>query len=124
MRVWRATNTVRHSHGIKQGFRVLPDPRGSRGLRDLWKYGPSGLANIQVFWSPYMYPGTSVNRAVCPPDTQVTGGGSFSVNGTGLKYSFPIQEGGDIAYGTNAKGWQVAATDWSDVHAFVVCASP
>jgi hypothetical protein len=71
-----------------------------------------------------MFPGTSVNRAFCPPNTRVTGGGGFSLSGVGLKYSYPIQEDGTNASGTDAVAWQVAATDWSDVQAFVVCASP
>jgi hypothetical protein len=72
-----------------------------------------------------MVPGTSVSRAFCPEGTKVAGGGGFSVNGAGLQQNFPISdETGVIAFGTTAIGWQVAATDWSDVQAFVVCAGP
>ena len=72
-----------------------------------------------------MYPDTSVSRALCPAGTKVTGGGGFALNQAGLSQSFPIgDETGVIASGTTAIGWQVAADDWSDVQAFVVCVGP
>jgi len=70
-----------------------------------------------------MYPGTSVARAFCPLGTKVTGGGGFTLNNVGLAQNYPISdETGVVAYGTTAIGWQVAATDWSNVQAYVVCA--
>ena len=46
-------------------------------------------------------------------------------SGPGLRYSFPISdETGVFAFGTTAIGWQVAAEDFSDVQAFVVCTGP
>jgi hypothetical protein len=40
----------------------------------------------------------------------------------GLQQSHPISDaGGAIAYGSTAVAWQVAAEDWSDVQAFVIC---
>ena len=72
-----------------------------------------------------MYPGTSVARAFCPPGTVVTGGGGFSLSGEGLQQNYPISdETGAIAYGSVAIGWQVAASNFSDVQAFVVCVGP
>ena len=69
-----------------------------------------------------MEPGTSVARAFCYPGMKVTGGGGFSINGTGLQQSHPISDTtGAIAFGSTAIGWQVAAADWSNVQAFVVC---
>lgn len=83
-----------------------------------------GVPTIQYVFGG-MYPGTSVARAFCPTGTKVTGGGGYSLSGVGLKYSFPIaDETGLNAYGSTAIAWQVAATDWSDVQAFVVCAGP
>ena len=57
-------------------------PQGPQGVQ-----GPSGVTDIQVVWSYEMFPGTQVSRAFCPPNTRVTGGGGFSLNGAGLKYS-------------------------------------
>jgi len=72
-----------------------------------------------------MYPGTSVSRAFCPTGTKVTGGGGFSLNGAGLQQSYPISDAsGVIAFGSTAIGWQVAASDFSNVQAFVVCVGP
>jgi hypothetical protein len=72
-----------------------------------------------------MYPGTSVARAFCPAGTKVTGGGGLSLTGSGLQQSYPISDvSGTIAFGTTAIGWQVAAEDFSDVQAFVVCMGP
>jgi hypothetical protein len=72
-----------------------------------------------------MAPNTSVSQAFCPPNWKVTGGGGLSLNGAGLKQNFPISDDtGVIAYGDTAIGWQVAASDWSDVQAFVVCVAP
>ena len=71
-----------------------------------------------------MTPNTSVSRAFCPPGTIVSGGGGITVQGAehALQQSHPISDTtGLIAYGSNAIGWQVAADDWSDVQAFVVC---
>jgi hypothetical protein len=54
--------------------------------------------------------------------TKVTGGGGVSLNGAGLQQSYPISDNtGVIAFGDTAIGWQVAAADWSNVQAFVVC---
>ena len=69
-----------------------------------------------------MYPGTSVARAICPAGSVVTGGGGSSISGQGLKQNFPIaDESGTFAFGNEGIGWQVAATDWSDVEAFAIC---
>ena len=86
--------------------------------------GPSGLANI-LYLDAGMYPNTSVSRAFCPVGTKVAGGGGFSLNGAGLQQNYPISdEQGTIAFGSTAIGWQIAATDFSDVQAFVVCVGP
>jgi hypothetical protein len=72
-------------------------------------------------------PGTSVARAFCPPGYVVTGGGGFTTGGgsAALAQNYPISDAsGVIANGSNAIGWQVAADDWSDVQAFVVCLAP
>ena len=71
-----------------------------------------------------MAPDTSVARAFCPAGYHVTGGGGLTTGGmpAALQQSFPISDtDGTIAFGPNAIGWQVAADDWSDVQAFVVC---
>jgi hypothetical protein len=72
-------------------------------------------------------PNTSVSRALCPPGTLVAGGGGITVQGAehALQQSFPISDStGVIAWGSTAIGWQVAADDWSDTQAFVVCLRP
>ena len=74
-----------------------------------------------------MYPGTSVSRALCPPGSIVAGGGGITALGANhaLQQSHPISDlTGLIAWGPNAIGWQVAADDWSDSQAFVVCLRP
>jgi hypothetical protein len=72
-----------------------------------------------------MFPGTSVARAFCPPGTKVTGGGGFSLSGAGLQQSHPISDlTGVVAFGTTAIGWQIAASNFSDVQAYVVCLGP
>ncbi len=72
-----------------------------------------------------MFPGTSVARAFCPPGTKVTGGGGVSLSGAGLQQDYPISDAtGVIAFGTTAIGWQIAASDFSDVQAFVACLGP
>jgi hypothetical protein len=71
-----------------------------------------------------MVPGTSVARAFCPRGYVVSGGGGITTSGmpAALQQSFPISDtSGTSAWGSNAIGWQVAADDWSDVQAFVVC---
>jgi hypothetical protein len=69
-----------------------------------------------------MVAGTSVARAFCPRGYIVSGGGGFSLNGAGLQQTHPISDiDGTVAWGSSAIGWQVAADDWSDVQAFVVC---
>jgi hypothetical protein len=71
-----------------------------------------------------MVPDTSVARAFCPAGYHVTGGGGITTSGmpAALQQSYPISDtDGTIASGPNAIGWQVAADDWSDVQAFVVC---
>ena len=56
---------------------------------------------------------------------KLTGGGGFSLNGAGLQQNHSISdETGVIAFGSTAIGWQVAASDWSDVQAVVICAAP
>ena len=86
--------------------------------------GSSAASNIYYVFEG-MYPGTSVARAFCPAGTKVTGGGGVAIDQVGLRYSFPISdETGAHAFGTTAIGWQVAAEDWSDVQAFVVCVGP
>jgi hypothetical protein len=88
--------------------------------------GTGGGTSIQVqYVVGGMFPNTSVARAFCPTGTKITGGGGFSLNGAGLQQSFPISdETGTIAIGIVAIGWQVAASDFSDVQAFVACAGP
>ena len=88
--------------------------------------GADGPTNIQVrYVVGGMFPGTSVARAFCPEGTKVTGGGGFSSNRAGLQQSHPISDAdGTIAFGSTAIGWQIAASDFSNVQAFVVCASP
>ena len=78
------------------------------------------------YYTGGMVAGTSVARALCPTGTRVLGGGGITINGgAALSQSFPISGlDGVIAFGTTAIGWQVAAADWSDVQAFVVCAGP
>jgi hypothetical protein len=72
-----------------------------------------------------MVPNTSVARALCPQGMKVSGGGGLSPSGAGLQQNYPIaDETGLIAHGSTAIGWQVAATDWSPVQAFVVCVAP
>ena len=84
--------------------------------------GASGIAQTQYITGG-MYPDTSVARAFCPLGTKVVGGGGITLNGAGLQQNYPISdETGLIAWGKTAIGWQVAAHDWSDVQAFVVCA--
>ena len=70
-----------------------------------------------------MVPGTSVARAYCPRVYIVMGGGGLTTaKGAALQQSFPISDTtGVFAWGSTAIGWQVAADDWSDVLAFVVC---
>lgn len=86
--------------------------------------GPSGVGTI-VYVFGGMVPNTSVARAICPAGTRVTGGGGLSVNGAGLQQNHPIADlTGLIASGQRAIGWQVAATDWSTVQAYVVCVGP
>ena len=102
----------------------VPGPPGKAGAPG--PAGPPGPAGATTFQYVFggMYPGTSVARAFCPPGTLVAGGGGAS-SGPGLRYSFPISdETGVFAFGTTAIGWQVAAGDFSDVQAFVVCAGP
>ena len=108
-----------------------PGPAGSQGLTGAQgpagpqgPTGPAGAMNVQYITGG-MHPGTSVARAYCPVGTTVTGGGGISLNSMGLKYSFPIaDESGVNAWGSTAIAWQVAATDWSDVQAYVVCVGP
>ena len=72
-----------------------------------------------------LYQGTLVARACCPAGSRVTGGGGFSINGSGLQQSFPISDlTSVVAFGSTAIGWQVAASDFSNVQAYVVCAGP
>jgi hypothetical protein len=86
--------------------------------------GPPGVANA-YYVTAGMYPDTSVSRAFCPPGTKVTGGGGISITGIGMQQSFPISDtSGVVAFGSTAIGWQVAAPDFSDVQAFVVCVGP
>jgi hypothetical protein len=95
-------------------------PQGPVGLP-----APSAVPQIQYVWGDFPYPGTSVSRAICPPDTVVVGGGGLSVGGEALMHSFPIGDlTGVIAYGSQAIGWQVAGVDFSPAYAFAVCAGP
>lgn len=85
---------------------------------------PSTAPTIQYI-TQGMVPDTSVARAFCPAGSRVTGGGGISLNGAGLQQSYPISDtSGVIAWDSHAIGWQVAASDWSDVQAFVICISP
>jgi hypothetical protein len=87
---------------------------------------PASAAALNVTYiTAGMVTGTSVARAYCPKGGTVTGGGGISLNGAGLSQSYPISDAtGVIAWGSNAIGWQVAASDWSNVQAFVVCVGP
>src|SRR5262245_10825462 len=86
--------------------------------------GPAGPANL-IYITAGMYPGTSVSRAFCPTGSKVVGGGGFSIEQKGLQQNLPISdETGVFAFGSTAIGWQVAASDFSQVQAFVVCAVP
>ena len=113
------------------GARGPAGPAGSSGLAGaagppgpVGPAGPSGIANVQYIFGE-MVPNTSVARAMCPTSTIVTGGGGFSVNGAGLQQNYPISDDtGVVAFGSTAIGWQVAATDWSRVQAYVVCVGP
>jgi hypothetical protein len=97
----------------------IAGPQGPAGLP-----GSSGFSEFQYVFGG-MVPGTSVARAMCPPGTKVTGGGGFSLNGAGLQQNHPISDNtGVVAYGSVAIGWQIAATDWSAVQAYVVCVGP
>jgi len=72
-----------------------------------------------------MFPGTSVARAFCEPDEQVTGGGGFATNpgSAGLTQNTPIDAGGGSGELLNsARGWQVASEGFGDVQAYVICA--
>lgn len=63
-------------------------------------------------------------RAFCPPGWTISGGGGAKADGTvGLSESFPFTLP-DGAFGNDqpALGWQVVASDFSPVIAFVVCA--
>ena len=85
------------------------------------KQSAAGVLDVQ-YVTGGMQPDTSVARAFCPTGYKVTGGGGLSMSGAGLQQSFPISDmSGTIAFGSNAIGWQVAAEDWSDVQAHVVC---
>jgi hypothetical protein len=78
-----------------------------------------------IYITAGMFPGTSVSRAFCPTGTKVAGGGGVSLNGAGLQQSYPISDAtGVIAFGSVAIGWQIAASDFSAVQAFVLCAEP
>jgi hypothetical protein len=98
-------------------------PAGAPGVP-----GPQGqgtMANVQYVWAYEFYTGTNVARAICPANTVLTGGGGFSVSGVGLQQDFPISDlTGTFAWDGNGVGWQVAATDFSLVHAFAVCMEP
>jgi hypothetical protein len=99
-----------------------PGPAGAPGPAG--PPGSTGLTNVQYIEGG-MYPGTSVARAFCPDGTKVMGGGGLSLNQKGLQQNFPIADaGGLIAFGSIAVGWQVAAEDFSDVQAHVVCIGP
>ena len=85
--------------------------------------GPSGVPTFQYVVAG-MFPGTSVSRAFCPGGTKVAGDG-LSRSGAGLQQSYPISDDtGVIGFGSTAIGWQVAAADFSEVQAFVVCVGP
>ena len=100
----------------------MPGPAGPQGPAG--PPGPAGIGVIEYVFGG-MVPNTSVARAICPTGMRVTGGGGFSVNGSGLQQNHPISDlTGVVAYGQRAIGWQVAATDWSTVQAYVVCVGP
>jgi hypothetical protein len=102
-----------------------PGPVGSAGpTGPTGPPGPSGVSEIEYVFGG-MVPGTAVARAKCRPGTKVTGGGGFSLNGAGLQQNHPISDdSGVVAWGSVAIGWQVAASDWSPVQAYVVCVGP
>jgi hypothetical protein len=77
-----------------------------------------------VYVAGGMVPGTSVARAFCPKGYVVTGGGGFTTSGApaSLQQTYPISDSsGTIAWGVTGIGWQVAASDWSNVIAFAIC---
>lgn len=102
-----------------------PGPAGPAGpVGPPGPSAPSGFVNVEYVFGG-MVPGTSVARAMCPPGTIVTGGGGFSTNGAGLQQNHPISDdSGLVAWGSHAIGWQIAASDWSGVQAYVVCVGP
>ena len=111
-----------------QGPAGAPGPVGPPGLAGApgpaGPPGPAGLRTVQYVGGG-MYPNTSVARAFCPDGTKVMGGGGFSLHQKGLQQNFPISDAsGVIAFGSFAVGWQVAAEDFSDVQAYVVCVGP
>jgi hypothetical protein len=75
---------------------------------------------------------TGIARAFCPAGTTLTGGGGFVETPPGepfreekLRQTYPISDPtGVIAHGTNAIGWQVASSDFTDtVVAIAICTS-
>jgi hypothetical protein len=103
-----------------QGPQGLPGPQGPAGPQ-----GVPGSAGQVLYVTGGIVPGTSVARAICPPNWRVAGGGAITGGANaGLQQSFPISDNtGLIAWGSNAIGWQAAAEDWGFVQAFVVCVS-
>ena len=108
-----------HEHRVSWNVAGPEGPAGPPGPAGT----SSGGAVSYVFGG--MFPGTSVARALCPAGTKVTGGGGFSLNLVGLQQSHPISdETGVVAFGTTAIGWQIAASDFSPVQAYVICLGP
>ena len=109
-----------------QGPMGVPGPMGLQGPAG--PQGPAGTAGgLGVMYvTGLTVPGTSVARALCPPNWKVAGGGGITGRaGAGLQQSLPISDNtGLIAWGGNAIGWQAAADDWGFVQAFVVCVAP
>lgn len=64
-------------------------------------------------------------QAFCLPGEKVTGGGALVLSDSeALNQNHPIADAsGLIASGSDAIGWQAAATHWAPVQVYVVCAS-
>jgi hypothetical protein len=110
-----------------------PGPAGAIGpVGPSGPAGPAGPVGPErpasalklIYVTAGIYPGTAVSRAFCPSGTIVVGGGGVTLNRQGLQQSYPISDDtGGIAFGSTAVGWQVAASDFSAVQAFVICQS-
>jgi hypothetical protein len=122
LRIVGSQNCPAGSYLLQWNERGEPGAAGPAGPAGPPGPAGSGGINVQYHWAG-MYPDTSVSRAFCPLGMAVVGGGGITLNGAGLQQNYAISdETGVIAWGSTAIGWQVAASDWSDVQAFVICA--